>query len=117
MSSLSCLVAREASLVRLHITSRWDGSMSKRPCLCRLAAATEEASGAAAGMLRRAWLAGPHRVGPSLLVRCERRSGLWDVPSERLLRLGRKAAGAPAAPGGTAAPGGPPHTDDDAQQV
>lgn len=114
---MPCSEANFASLVHLHITSRWDGSMSKLPCLCRLAAATEEAGGTTAGLLRRAWLAGPHRVGPSLLVRCERRSGLWDVPSERLLRLGRKAAGAPAAPGGTAAPGGPPHTDDDAQQV
>lgn len=85
--------------------------------MCRLAAAAEEAGGAAAGVLRRAWLAGPHRVGPNLLVMCERRGGLWDAPPERLLRLGRKAAGVPAAPGGTAAPGGLPHTDEDAQQV
>jgi hypothetical protein len=90
---------------------RWDDIAQGRSAMCRLAAAAEEAGGAAAGVLRRAWLAGPHRVGPSLLVTRERRGGLWDVPTDRLLRLGRKAAGAPAAPGG------PPHTDDDAQQV
>lgn len=42
-----------------------------RTPLCRstrLAAAAEEAGGLAAGLLRRAWLAGPHRVGPNLLL-------------------------------------------------
>lgn len=56
-----------------------------------------------------------HRVGPNLLLARERRfqhGGLWDAPPERLLRLGRRAAGA----AGTAATGAP-HTEEEAHQV
>jgi hypothetical protein len=51
-----------------------------------------------------------HRVGSNILLARERRfrhGGMWDAPPERLLRLGRRAAGAPPAP----------QTEEEAQQV
>ncbi len=62
----------------------------------RLATAAEDAGGASAALLRRAWLMGPHRVGPNVLLARETwhrvGGGLWEAPPAQLLRLGRREA-------------------------
>ncbi|CAK0786123.1 hypothetical protein CVIRNUC_009336 [Coccomyxa viridis] len=61
----------------------------------RLRAAAQDAGAGVDDLFRRAWMLGPHRAGPNLLLCPDARSGgLWGTPGSSTLQLGKRTAGA-----------------------
>jgi len=74
------------------LRSRKEGNESFNQLSSRLENAARESDSQVQGLVERAWLLGPHHVGPNLLLTSTRSdtSSLFDLPKSTVVQLGKR---------------------------